>query len=86
MFNPEFDQEPIVSDVDIESIEDTAEELEDAVEEDFGYIVAGIDKLCREGMYNDAIDIMNKLSGVMGEIIGDIGNLLSDEFGSTDEM
>lgn len=56
--------------------------LQDTVEEDFNYVLAGIERLGRENMYDEAISLLNTLADTLNSAIGIIG----DDFdqGTTD--
>jgi len=53
---------------------DLADELQDNLDDDFGYILAGIDKLKRENKLSEAIAIMESLSDALNNAISDIGD------------
>lgn len=50
-----------------------AEDLQDRVEDDFGYVMVGIERLVREGMLDEAISLMNTLADTLDSAIGIIG-------------
>lgn len=54
--------------------EDEMNELLDNVSDDFDYVIAGIERLGREGLYDDAINLLNTLSDTLNSAIGIIGN------------
>lgn len=58
--------------------QDLADELQDNLEDDFGYIMAGIEKLSRENKLAEAIAIMENLSNALNEAISDISNNFDD--------
>lgn len=51
-----------------------AEDLQDKVSEDFDYVMAGIERLQREGLLDEAISLLNTLSDTFDSAIGIIGN------------
>lgn len=53
--------------------QERADELQDRIEDDFDYVVAGIERLEREGQFDAAIDIMEKIAGTLDAAIGVIG-------------
>lgn len=53
---------------------DAAEELQDNVSEDFDYVMSGIDRLIREGLIDDATNLLNTLSDTLNSAVGIIGN------------
>ena len=53
---------------------DALEELQDNVADDFDYVMAGIERLGREGMLDEAINILNTLSDTLDSAIGIIGD------------
>ena len=54
--------------------QDLADELQDNLEDDFGYIMAGIEKLSRENKLSEAITIMENLSDALDAAISDISD------------
>jgi len=65
---------------------DELSDLQDRVEEDFSYILAGVERLGREGMYDDALDLLNKLSDTFNSAIGVIGGEFEDDRDITDNI
>ena len=57
---------------------DLAEELQDNIDDDFGYILAGIEKLKRENKLSEAIAIMESLSDALNNAISDISDNFDD--------
>ena len=57
---------------------DKADELQARIEDDFDYVIAGVERLGREGQLNAAIDIMEKIATTLDSAIGIIG----EDFGS----
>lgn len=57
---------------------DKADELQARIEDDFDYVIAGVERLGREGQLNAAIDIMEKIAATLDSAIGIIG----EDFGS----
>ena len=49
------------------------ETLQDNIEDDFDYVMAGIERLGREGMMDEAISLLNTLSDTLNSAIGIIG-------------
>lgn len=59
-----------------ENVDPRIEQLEnllDTVEDDFDYTLSGIDRLGREGMLDEAIELLNTLSDTLNSAIGIIG-------------
>lgn len=56
------------------SLEDIAQEKLDNVEDDFDYVLSGIERLCREDMCQEAIAILEKLSSTLNNVISEIGD------------
>lgn len=54
----------------LEAIQD----LEDKVSDDFDYVLAGIDRLIREGMLDDASSLLSTLSETLDSAVSIIGN------------
>ena len=66
---------------DIEPM-DTQELIDDKcdmLDDDFDYVLAGIDKLCREGKYRKALDIIETVSDILNATIADIGDSFAAE-------
>ncbi len=53
---------------------DQAEELQDKVADDFDYVMSGIERLVREGLTDDAINLLNTLSDTLNSAVSIIGN------------
>ncbi len=51
-----------------------ADNLQSNVEDDFSYVMAGIERLGREGMLDEAISILNSLADTLNSAINIIGN------------
>ena len=51
----------------------------DILEDDFDYVLAGIDKLCRDGSYSIANDIIEAISSAVNDAISQIGDVVSEE-------
>ena len=58
---------------------DQADELLSRVEDDFDYVMTGIERLGREGMLDEAIDLLNKLSDTLDSAIGIIGGNFEED-------
>ena len=65
------------------TMEDRTDERLDAVSDDFDYVVSGIERLERQGKFDEAMDILNKISDTLNGAIGVIGDTFTDE--SVDE-
>lgn len=61
---------------------DKADELQARIEDDFDYVIAGVERLGREGQLNAAIDIMEKIATTLDSAIGIIG----EDFGSDEDI
>ena len=48
--------------------------LKDKVEDDFGYVMLGIERLGREGMLDDALSLLNSLADTLDSAISIIGD------------
>lgn len=63
--------------VEDEQLEDPrieqADELNDRVSDDFNYVMTGIERLGREGMLDEAIELLNTLASTLDSAIGIIG-------------
>lgn len=68
------------ADEKINPAQERADELQDRIEDDFDYVVAGIERLEREGQFDAAIDIMEKIANTLDSAIGIIGeDFVTDE-------
>lgn len=65
----------------INPAQERADELQDRIEDDFDYVLAGVERLGREGQLDAAIDIMEKIANTLDSAIGIIG----EDFGSDEE-
>lgn len=54
--------------------QDKADELQDIVEADFDYVIAGIERLEREGQFDSAIEVLSKMSSTLNSAVGVIGD------------
>ena len=64
----------------INPAQEKADELQERIEDDFDYVVAGIERLEREGQFDAAIDIMEKIADTLDAAIGVIGeDFVSEE-------
>ena len=64
----------------VDSRLDQASELQDRIEDDFDYIISGLERLGRDGDIGRAISIMQKLADTFDDAIATIGsNFESDE-------
>ena len=61
---------------------DQVADLQDKVEEDFSYLIAGIERLVRENQFDDALELLNTLSDTLDSAIGIVG----DDFESNDNL
>lgn len=62
-----------------QSMEDVVSDKLDALEDDFGYAVAGLEKMCRDGQFEAAMRIINTLSESLDTTISDIGGSIESE-------
>lgn len=51
-----------------------ADDLQNRVEDDFDYVITGIERLGREGLLDEAISLLNTLANTLDSAIGIIGN------------
>lgn len=73
-FRVEFSKKITAAEEDANPLMDRADELKDRIEDDFDYVVAGIERLGREGQINEAIDIMEKIADTLDTAIAIIGD------------
>lgn len=63
-----------------QAILDKLDELHDTIEDDFDYVLAGIERLGREGKHSQAMQIMQNISNTLNQAISDIGdNFITSE-------
>ena len=55
------------------------EDVQDRIEDDFDYVLAGVERLGREGQLDTAIDIMEKIASALDNAIGVIGEDFSSD-------
>ena len=65
--------------------QELADELHDTIEDDFDYVLAGIERLGRENKLSEAIAIMESLSDALDVAISDISDNFSDISDNPDE-
>ena len=53
---------------------DHVADFHDKVEEDFSYLIAGIERLVRENQFDDALELLNTLSDTLDSAIGIVGD------------
>ena len=67
-----------ISGVKGDEIEDprieAASDLQDRVEDDFEYVITGIERLGREGMLDEAIELLNTLAETLNSAVSIIGD------------
>ena len=51
----------------------------DALDDDFDYILSGIDRLCREGNYGQANSIIENLAAALDQAISQISDIFAEE-------
>lgn len=77
-FDPILNQ--TISGVKGDDVEDPrveqAEELQARVEDDFDYVITGIERLGREGMLDEAIELLNTLAETLNSAV----NIIGDDF------
>lgn len=66
----------------INPAQERADELHDRIADDFDYVIAGVERLGREGQLNAAIEIMEKIASTLDSAIGIIG----EDFGSDENI
>lgn len=62
------------------------DELHDRVEDDFGYVIAGIERLGREGMLDEALSLLNTLADTLNSAISIIGDDFDNGSDITEEI
>lgn len=71
-----------------------ADLLHDRVEDDFDYVLTGIERLGREGMIDEALELLNTIAGTLDSAISIIGNNFEEnnaidsytDFGDMDQI
>ena len=62
------------------------EDLQDKVADDFDYVMSGIERLGREGMLDEAINMLNTLSDTLNSAVGIIGGDFDQATDITEEI
>ena len=60
---------------------DEVDELQERVEDDFSYVMTGIERLGREGMLDEAINLLHTLADTLDSAINIIGNDFKNDKG-----
>ena len=67
------------------TLEEIVDEKCDNVEDDFDYIISGIDKLCREDRCQEAMEVLDILAEALDAAIGSIGDKIAEESFNSEE-
>lgn len=62
------------------------DELQDRVEDDFDYVMTGIERLGREGLLDEAISLLNTLADTLNSAVGIIGSDFESNSDPEDEL
>lgn len=63
-----------------QAIQEVVDQKCDELEDDFEYVLAGINKLCREDMQEKAIEVIKNISDKLSEVISDIGDSFAGDY------
>ena len=66
-------------------IMDVVEGNLDQLEDDFDYAIAGIDKLCRDGDCQKALEFIDLISSAVNDVIAQIGDNIGDNISELPE-
>lgn len=67
------------------TLEEIVDEKCDNIEDDFDYIISGIDRLCREDRCQDAIQVLDTVAEALDNAIASIGDLIAEDSGNLEE-
>lgn len=65
------------------TLEEIVDEKMDNLEDDFDYAISGLDRLCREGDCQRALEIMEQIAATLDTAIADIGESFEPVEGAT---
>lgn len=60
------------------TLEEIVADKSEALEDDFDYMLSGIDKLCREDMCQQAVDVLDRVSAAIEAAISEISDNFAD--------
>jgi len=60
------------------TLEEIVADKSEALEDDFDYLLSGIDKLCREDMCQQASEILDRVAAALDEAISEISDNFAD--------
>lgn len=78
-FDPDSTKKIFAADEGKPAIEEAVDEAMDNLSEDFDYAIAGLEKLYRDGDYQQALAIIDVISNAVNDAIAQIGDSVSDE-------
>lgn len=78
-FNPKEFKKIQAADEGKPAIEEAVEEAMDNLSEDFDYAVAGLEKLYRDGDYQQALAIIDSVSSAVNDAIAQIGDNIGED-------
>ena len=78
-FNPNGFRKIQAADEGKPAIEEAVEEAMDNLSEDFDYAVSGLEKLYREGEYQQALAIIDSVSTAINDAIAQIGDSIGED-------
>jgi len=65
---------------------DQFDDLQARVDDDFGYVMSGIERLGREGMLDEAINLLNSLADTLDSAISIIGDDFDTGINDSEEL
>lgn len=78
-FDPKSFKKITAADEGKPAIEEAVEEAMDNLSEDFDYAVAGLEKLYRDGDYQQALAIIDSISNAVNDAIAQIGDNIGED-------
>ena len=78
-FDPKNPNKIFAADEGKSSIEEAVEEQLDALDEDFSYAMAGLEKLQRDGEFQQALAIIDMMSNAVNDAIAQIGDNVGED-------
>lgn len=78
-FDPKSFKKITAADEGKPAIEEAVEEAMDNLSEDFDYAVAGLEKLHRDGDYQQALAIIDSISNAVNDAIAQIGDNIGED-------
>ena len=78
-FDPDSTKKIFAADEGKPAIEEAVEEAMDNLSDDFDYAIAGLEKLYRDGDYQQALAIIDVISNAVNDAIAQIGDNIGED-------